>query len=283
VGATPLLALPIPELTDTADGPDGYSKLGAAVENYLYARTLPTGITRWPKYHWGSGTVYPTAANGVKVGDTFIHTGLGSSLMVYGGASWRQEAPAEVANAAARTAIATNYQSLLYAGFTVIQADTGTVWRYTAGNTWRPMLPINPVRLESVSTTATWSSPNGGQINTGFTIDPTALFGPGVGARVILDGTCLVDVISGAGPFAWYYFLNSTVTGNIQSDYRSVGTDRVVWHASYTVDLAAGAAPVGFFSTLTAPGAPANAQTVRTYADYTSNRLLANVLPIFPS
>lgn len=136
MGATNGLGLPIPELTEMADGPDAISDLANATEDYFYDRILPAGITRHPSYHWGSGTTFPTT--GLMAGDTYFHTGLGG-LMRYSGVAWRQTEMFEVANAAARNVISTNYSSLLYRGFRVYEADkgyirewdpTGSLWRY---------------------------------------------------------------------------------------------------------------------------------------------------------
>lgn len=132
------LKLPIPELTDTADGPDAFSDLGNAVEDYLLDRILPSGITHYPSHHWGSGTAFPTAAQGAKASDTYLHTGLGGSvMMLVSGTSWRQVAVGEVANYAALDAMANNYSSLLHPGLRVRQADlAGSLWEWT-GSAWK--------------------------------------------------------------------------------------------------------------------------------------------------
>jgi hypothetical protein len=89
VGATDALALPFPELTETADGPDAFSDLADAIEDYFYDRTLPAGITRMPSYFWGSGVTPPaTTTAGLMRGDTYYHTGQGV-LLAYNGAQWR--------------------------------------------------------------------------------------------------------------------------------------------------------------------------------------------------
>lgn len=119
------LALPIPELTDTADGPDGFSDLANAVEDYVLDRILPAGVTRYPPHHWGSGTSLPTATMGAKTGDLYLHTGLVCTMRCItpgnttGTNIWRQAEIAIVASLTARDAIGTNYSALLYEGFEV--------------------------------------------------------------------------------------------------------------------------------------------------------------------
>lgn len=85
MGTTPALKLPFPNLTETADGPDAFSDLAQAVENYVYNRILPTGITSSPGHYWGSGGTYPPAA-GLKPGDSFIHSTAG--LQFWNGSNW---------------------------------------------------------------------------------------------------------------------------------------------------------------------------------------------------
>jgi hypothetical protein len=127
VGATNALLLPIPELTEMADGPDAISDLANAVEDYVYDRVLPSGVVRYPTHHWGAGTSFPTTVNGVKVGDTYHHTGL-ACLMAYQGPGWVQVNASTVANKAARDAMSTNYSSLLHGGFRVYQTDKKITW-----------------------------------------------------------------------------------------------------------------------------------------------------------
>lgn len=88
MGATNALALPFPELTETADGPDAFKELADAVEDYFYDRVLPAGITRRPVYFWGSGSTPPTASPALFEGDTYAHTGWGA-LLAWSGTAWR--------------------------------------------------------------------------------------------------------------------------------------------------------------------------------------------------
>jgi hypothetical protein len=88
VATTDGLLLPIPELTDSADGPGGFGALANALEDYLYDRILPTGVTRSPMHHWSAGTAFPTGT-AVKRGDHFFHTTY-NVLCVYDGTNWRQ-------------------------------------------------------------------------------------------------------------------------------------------------------------------------------------------------
>jgi hypothetical protein len=138
VGATDALLLPYPELTEAADGPNAVSRLANAVEDYFYDRILPVGVTRYATYHWGSGTTFPTAVQGARVGDTYFHTGLGCR-MKFDGTAWAQDGVmATPANVAARDAISTNYSALLYPTFRVRVADTGRIWEWT-GSFWKYM------------------------------------------------------------------------------------------------------------------------------------------------
>jgi hypothetical protein len=138
VATTDGLKLPIPELTDSADGPSAFSQVNNAVEDYLYDRILPTGVTRYPTHYWGAGTTFPTT--GLKAGDSYYHTGL-VCLMRYDGANWRQAERAEVANATARNAISNGFPTLLYQGFRVQQLDVAVTWAWT-GTAWQAMTSV---------------------------------------------------------------------------------------------------------------------------------------------
>jgi len=140
VGATNALLLPFPELTEAADGPDAFSDLANAVEDYVYDRILPAGVTRYLPHHWGSGATLPTTVLGARDGDTYFHTGLACSMRLTNG-SWRQLAVSDVANTAARVAISTNYPSLIYSGFRVREVDNNRVWEWT-GVFWKIISPL---------------------------------------------------------------------------------------------------------------------------------------------
>jgi hypothetical protein len=135
MGVTNGLALPIPELTESADGPDAFSDLANAVEDYVYDRTLPAGVTRYLPHHWGSGTSLPTVGMGARDGDTYRHTGLGC-LMRFNGTDWKQARFAEVANKTARDAMVTNYSALMHDNFEVWQIDQKRMFRYMGGTKW---------------------------------------------------------------------------------------------------------------------------------------------------
>lgn len=154
MGATDALKLPIPELTDTADGPDAISDLANAVEDYVYDRVLPSGVTRYPLHFWGSGTALPTSVSGAKAGDTYYHTGLACTMRcISPGATaatniWRQAEVAIVANLATRDAMSANYSAILHDGFEVeVLAVTGP-----------PALPAAKYRWQTNS----WVIPNTG-------------------------------------------------------------------------------------------------------------------------
>jgi len=150
------------------------------------------------------------------------------------------------------------------------------VWRGSLG--FQP-LRLNPVSFQALSASANWASPSGGQIASSLSVDPTAIWAAGVAARCKLDGICLVDTVAGT-QVDWYYNLFRGDGQLLSQDYGSVNGRRV-FHASYTVDIPAGGS-ASFYPTLTAPGAPAGAQTIKTYGDFTSNRLIVDVTPILP-
>jgi hypothetical protein len=163
VAATNGLALPIPELTDTADGPDGFSDLANAVEDYFFDRILPVGVTRYPGHSWGSVTGLPTT--GTKLGDTCYHTGLKSFMVCLtdGGGTWRQLRPGIVTNEVEVQAIADNgaLNTLLHQGFTLEATATKAraVWDGTRfiwfDRVWQTYTPV-----VAVGGTNTWTPGN---------------------------------------------------------------------------------------------------------------------------
>lgn len=107
----------------------GRSSLFARTDFGLYF--TPNGQSRRrASMHWGSGTTLPTT--GALAGDTFIHTGLASSMLRYNGTTWRQiDGPVEIANMAARPSGAA-----LHAGFQVFSLADDEVYTYD-GTYWR--------------------------------------------------------------------------------------------------------------------------------------------------
>lgn len=144
---TDALKLPIPELTETADGPDAFSDLANAVEDWAYDRILPAGVTRYLPHYWGPLASFPTT--GIKAGDTFRHTALGGAMLeaiVDGGGAgnWRLLLPGEVAGKAARDALSADLtlRAVFPPGFRVREADTGrtlewsvplSIWHIVSG------------------------------------------------------------------------------------------------------------------------------------------------------
>lgn len=151
-----------------------------------------------------------------------------------------------------------------------LQRWNGTAWKNAQ---------INPVSFMATSASANWATPLGGQIANAITVNPTTLFGVGIAARVQLDGICLVDLVSGATS-DWYYNLVRGDGQLLSQDYWPVSTRRI-FHASYTVDVPAGAGTT-FYPSLTAPNVAGGQQTIKTYADFSTNRLIANITPLFP-
>lgn len=188
MGVTNGLALPIPELTDTADGPDAISDLANATEDYVYDRILPPGVTRYPSHHWGAGTQFPTYAQGVRAGDSYYHNGLACLMRaVDPGATtpvWRQGALATVASLAARDTISTNYPGLLYPDFRVQQTDAGVTWSWT-GTEWaaRTLVRGKLWRTQSFSGTMANNveyivNMGASRVSGGFTTQPDTLVIP---------------------------------------------------------------------------------------------------------
>jgi hypothetical protein len=128
VGSTNGVLLPIPELTESADGPKAISDLSNAIEDYFFDRIIPSGLSqaRIASYNWGSVATLPTT--GAKFGDTCYHTGLGSWMICHadGGGTWRQLRPGLAATEAAIGAIASTpaLAALMHQGFTYVCADT---------------------------------------------------------------------------------------------------------------------------------------------------------------
>lgn len=132
------LKLQIPELTETADGPDAFRDMAQGIEDYVYNRILPTGVLRAPEAYWGASGSLPNNA-AVRVGDTATHTGLRSLMVCIGltanGPTWDQLRPATVATLAERNVISSQFKDILPFGFTVIQDPTGQyprVWEWRA-------------------------------------------------------------------------------------------------------------------------------------------------------
>jgi hypothetical protein len=101
VTTTDGLKLPVPDLTDPADGPDAFLDLGNAVEDYLLDRILPPGITRYPGHFWGSviGNDLSVGPAGVKEGDIGISSLLNNCRMIWTSSGWRQLTIISVNNA----------------------------------------------------------------------------------------------------------------------------------------------------------------------------------------
>lgn len=215
------LALPIPELTDTADGPDAISDLANATEDYVYDRILPAGVTRYLTHHWGAGTAFPTAAQGVKAGDTFTHTGLACTMRAVDPTAttpvWRQITMAEVASLAARDAISTNYTALLHQGFRVRQTDLGILWEWT-GAYWTA---LSTIRGKS------WCTVSGAIINGGYAIiqqGASRLFG-GVTFSAASNGLVVpVDGHYKLGQHAYLYGSNGGTAMYLLSRLRGAST-----------------------------------------------------------
>lgn len=141
MGTTPGLKLRYPELTDTADGPTGISNLGLDVENYVYNRQLPSGVTRYPGYHWGS--VSGSFPSGAFAGDTVWRSDVGTS-----GSLWRYTGNAsqgtagwvcseEVTTTSTTRPLTSGANSAAYRGFRIFETDTGESYRWD-GSAWRP-------------------------------------------------------------------------------------------------------------------------------------------------
>lgn len=172
MGTTPNLKLPIPELTETADGPDAFSDLALATEGYVYNRVLPAGVVRVPNYYWGVGTSLPTGTD-LRAGDTYRHTGLGC-LMAYNGAAWRQAGVSVAANQTARLAISTSHAAALHESFRIWQTDTGAEWAWN-GASWE-LVGMNQAIL--------YKDPSAGNVAQTSLVSPPKLYLATLGASM---------------------------------------------------------------------------------------------------
>lgn len=148
MGSTNGVLLPIPELTEAADGPKLASDLANSIEDYFFDRIISAGaasagVVRYLPYHWGAGTTFPYSTAGAREGDLYRHTGLGCTMRcITAGTTqangvWKQAETSVVASAAARLAISTNYAAQLHDGFRVYQQDTRMHWYWNvASGTW---------------------------------------------------------------------------------------------------------------------------------------------------
>lgn len=133
MAVTPRLKLPIPDLTGVADGPDAFSDLALALEDYVLDRVKPTGILHAPNHHWGSGVSYPVT--GRQVGDTYFNSAL-RSLMVYTGQTvdWVQAHGPLYCTGATQRPPRTSYG--LYEGFQIYIGTQAQVYTWD-GTRWR--------------------------------------------------------------------------------------------------------------------------------------------------
>jgi hypothetical protein len=210
VALTDGLKLPIPELTEGADGPAAFGSLANAVEDYAYDRILPTGVTRWPGHHWGSVTTLPTGTS-VKRGDTAWYATY-NVLVAYDGTNWRQAEIPVVAiggTGVADPAIAGFYDGQLRHHATYglqVWVQASTTWRTTSDRTigdatggGSGILAGTPTWSDLITITGT---SGGGPVvarwfgsvaNGSSGADRTASF------RVILDGTQISTGSSNTG------------------------------------------------------------------------------------
>lgn len=161
MGSTNGVLLPIPELTESADGPKAVSDLSNAIEDYFFDRIISAaqataGVARYLAYHWGAGTTLPSGGL-LRIGDTYQHNGL-RCLVRWNGTIWRQIEPAVVATAAERDTISTTYAALLHMGFKVTVTGTGDFeW---GGTTWfQPGVWVEQANSTYSYTIATSGSP----------------------------------------------------------------------------------------------------------------------------
>lgn len=139
------LSLPIPELTEDADGPKAFSDLANGVEDYVLDRILPAGVTHAPSHFWGSGTTFPLAAAGLRAGDTFFHSTYSCLFTFITGTTWRQAHKPTYANFASLPAA-----SGLYDGFLAFVTSKNTeyrVWNINGTLTWKSAKPFGEIYL----------------------------------------------------------------------------------------------------------------------------------------
>jgi hypothetical protein len=154
VGATPNLVLPYPELTETADGPDAFSDLALAVENWAYNRSAPPGA-RFPAHFWGSGATPPATNNAaLRPGDLYHHATM-KVMLVFTGQGWRQAA----------FDTSTGTESGFHIGQLRVHSTLGL--QYWDGSGWGP-LRVSGLRITSTSDAAAAVGTTPGSTGHGF-------------------------------------------------------------------------------------------------------------------
>lgn len=217
---TPRLKLPVPDLTQVADGPDAISDLALALEDWALDRILPTGITHAPVHHWGSlNSGAPTFAQGAKVGDTYYNTDLRCTMRCISDGTWAQsDGPVYCATLANRPA-SNSYH--IYNGFQIyvnsqsqVYTWDGTYWRNgAAGDAIPTGTPTGGV-ITGRSGSSTFTLAGGGRANinigTAFAANTFIVMGvPGSTGGTL--GFCVADPASHTTSVA--SFLCYTIAG----------------------------------------------------------------------
>lgn len=147
---------------------------------------------------------------------------------------------------------------------------------------WLPAQP-RAVQYRDTHPNATHTAPGGTVLAATRTIDPAALFGPGMRALVLVDARALVDYNAGAG-VSW--FLNiyradgATLLAQDFVRTLTATSTRDILKIDHSEIIAAGATAT-FQTKLNSPGSdPAN--KIVTYPDNANNRTIYNVLPLHP-
>lgn len=150
-----------------------------------------------------------------------------------------------------------------------VERSSGTAWKITSGP------GLAPQKFTDAPAGATFAPPGPITVHPSRTIDPAALFGPGVGALVMIDAQVLLDSVAAAAT-KWDLklatpALSTTFVDQDGANWTGRGTLRV----TFTDVIAAGS--TASYSTFLDGGVGAS---VQSFADSRNNRAQYTVFPI---
>lgn len=183
MGATPVLALPVPELTETADGPDAFNDLALRVEAALRGQQL-IPAQRVPQV-WAISD-WTTTPAGTLSGDLGWNSAT-KEVRTYKGATvgWRLTAPHTVASAGERDAL----QS--YDGMQVYRTDIHQL-EVRRNGSWAIPGALGVIAIgnstASAATSATAEARLAGPQNISARLYPGRVYGASLNARMQANG-----------------------------------------------------------------------------------------------
>lgn len=134
-----------------------------------------------------------------------------------------------------------------------------------------------PVIVTTPGLAATHTAPGPSTVHPTTTVDPAKLISAGAGALVLLDATVLLDTAGGAATQRDLQIVSPALSATVLTTTSRAWSGRNTLQATF-VDLIGPGMPARSYSTRLANGTGANAIS---YADTTSNRLIATVLPYY--